>query len=89
MGVDPASYRDFEAALRAADHLSPLARLKAIVALTWWLTWAEDLSARVRYVYEDIRILTHRWPGPTITTDDDVLLLPIEEVPPDDDVVLG
>lgn len=53
----PEKYRAFEALLHRADRLPALPRLQALIALTWWLAWAETTIAQEIRIKTDLRML--------------------------------
>lgn len=55
-------YRCLERALAGADRLPTSDRTPFLRLAAWWLSWAEELTARVPYVYLDYRIWSGSWP---------------------------
>jgi len=55
-------YRHFERALAGANRLAAAERTRFLRLAAWWVAWAEELIARVPYVYLDYRIWVNSWP---------------------------
>jgi hypothetical protein len=53
----PEKYRAFDALLHRVDRFPIIPRLKALVALTWWLAWAETTIAQETQIETDLRML--------------------------------
>ena len=55
-------YRNFEQFLHTVDGLSAVSRRRSLVLMTYWLAWAEEITAHVKYIYLDVAIEARRWP---------------------------